>query len=267
MIDTHCHLDFDAYNDDLDAVIRRALTAGVARVIIPSVDVAAADGAIQMAQAHRGVFACIGIHPNNTSAFDTDGAQAITRMTLQAGQPKVVALGEIGLDYYRDHSPKEVQHRAFIAQLDLAARLALPVIIHNRDASDDLLPILESWVRDLDEPLRSRPGVMHSFSASQAIAERTLAIGFYLGFTGPITFKNAESTRQIAARVPLDRLLVETDAPYLTPMPHRGERNEPAYIPYIVERLASLHSISAVEMARITTENAERLFTGIGTIA
>lgn len=172
----------------------------------------------------------------------------------------VVAIGEIGLDYYWDKSPKEAQWAAFEAQLRLAAELALPVIIHNRDAHEDTIAILERWAAELPPALQGRAGVMHSFSAPAPIAERALTCGFYIGFSGPITFKKADALRHIAASVPTERLLVETDAPYLTPEPHRGQRNSPAYIPYIVERLASVHRLDANELARQTTLNAERLF-------
>lgn len=265
LIDTHCHIDFDAFAADREAVLERARQAGVERLIIPSVELAVADGAARLAETQTGIFACVGIHPTSTAHFDDDGAATLARMAEQAAHPRVVALGEIGLDYHWDTSPKPVQMRAFTAQLELAARLGLPVIIHNRDASDDLLPVLEEWVKGLDEPLRSHPGVMHSFSAPAAMAERALAIGFYLGFTGPITYKNAEVTRQVAATMPIDRILVETDAPYLTPIPHRGQRNEPSYIPLIVDRLAALRGLSAAEMGSITTANAERLFTRMAT--
>jgi TatD DNase family protein len=260
MIDTHCHLDFDAFDADRDAVLDRARAAGVTRIIIPSVDVEGADGAIALAQTTPGVFACVGIHPNSTAGFDADPSAMLARIEAQARQSGIVAFGEIGLDYYRDHSPRETQHRAFAAQLELAARLSLPVIIHNRDASEDTIPMLEAWARDLPPTLRDRPGVLHSVSAPPELVERALAAGFYIGFTGPITYRNADQTRRIAAAAPLERLLVETDAPYLTPTPHRGERNEPAYIPLIVDRLAALHNITADEMAAITTANAVRLF-------
>ncbi|MFZ4816845.1 MAG: TatD family hydrolase, partial [Phototrophicaceae bacterium] len=162
--------------------------------------------------------------------------------------------------YYRDRAPKDQQFKAFEAQLALATELELPVIIHNRDASEDVLTILEQWVKTLPPALKDRTGVMHSFSAPESIAQRTLAAGFYLGFTGPITYKNADSLRHIAAQIPLDRILVETDGPFLTPHPHRGARNEPAYIPLIVERLATLRQISVEQLAAATTQNAERLF-------
>jgi TatD DNase family protein len=177
-----------------------------------------------------------------------------------ATNSKVVAIGEIGLDYYRDRTSPQQQRIAFEAQLSLAAELELPVIIHNREASDDVLAILESWVTGLPDALRQRPGVLHSFSAPENIAKRALAIGFYLGFTGPITFKNADELRSVARNVPLDRMLVETDGPFLTPVPYRGKRNEPAYIPHIVSALAALKQLSDTDMGRHTTENAQRLF-------
>ncbi len=257
LIDTHCHLNFDSYDEDRAAVIERAADAGVTRVIIPSVDLAAGQEGIDLADQYAGVYAAAGVHPNSTVDFGDADLEAIA---AQAAHPKVVAIGEIGLDYYWDKSPKDVQKRAFEAQLALAARLELPVIIHNREASEDVIAVLESWTRDLPESLRERPGVLHSFSASAAVAERALAIGFYLGFTGPITFKNADDLRRIAAAVPLDRILVETDGPFLTPMPHRGKRNEPAYIPLIVDRLAALKTVTVDQMGAATTENALRLF-------
>ncbi len=257
MIDTHCHLNFDSYDADRDQVIARAAAAGVARVINPGVDEASSRAALDLAAQHAGIYAAVGVHPNDTAHFSDDDLVWIEQL---ARQPKVVAIGEIGLDYHWNDSPKDMQFRAFEAQLALAARLELPVIIHNREASEDVIAILESWARDLPPALRARPGVLHSFSAPQSIADRALAAGFYLGFTGPITFKNADDLRRVAASAPLDRILTETDAPFLTPTPHRGKRNEPAYIPLIVERLASLHALPTAQMAAATVANAERLF-------
>jgi TatD DNase family protein len=257
MIDTHCHLNFEGFDEDRPAVLERAAAVGVTRIIIPSVDLPTIGDILALARTTDGIYAAVGVHPNSTAAFATED---IDTLTEAARQPKVVAIGEIGLDYYWDKSPKATQARAFEAQLELAARLELPVIVHNREASDDVLPILETWVKTLPASLRERPGVLHSFSAPAAIAERALAAGFYLGFTGPITYKNADDLRRIAASTPLDRILVETDAPFLTPTPHRGKRNDPTYIPLIVERLATLHQILFAAMAAATTENTERLF-------
>jgi TatD DNase family protein len=257
MIDTHCHLNFNTYDDDRGEVIARAADAGVTRIINPGIDVQSSQAGITLAGQFEGIFAAVGVHPNSTADFD---AETLRHIETLAGSQGVVAIGEIGLDYYWDKSPKDAQRRAFEAQLDLAARLSLPVIIHNREASDDVIAILESWAAALPMPIRGRPGVLHSFSAPGAIAERAVAAGFYLGFTGPITYKNADDLRRVAADTPLDRLLVETDGPFLTPVPHRGDRNEPAYIPLIVRRLAGLKQIAEETLGRITTENAIRLF-------
>lgn len=257
MIDTHCHINFDAYDDDRDAVVQDAAAAGVTRIIIPSVDVQSTQDALQLSQQYEGIFATAGVHPNHTSDFD-EAMQ--TALEQHAQQPKMVAIGEIGLDYHWDKSPKDTQMSAFRTQLALAAKLELPVIIHNREASHDVLSVLEEWVTTLPDALKERPGVLHSFSAEAEYAERALAIGFYLGFTGPITFKKATDLHSVARSVPLDRILVETDGPFLTPHPYRGKRNKPEYIPYIVDRLASLKQISTDEMAQATTANAERLF-------
>ncbi len=258
LIDTHCHLNFHSYKDDLDAVVARAADIGVTRVINPGIDTATSREAIRLAAQFPGIYAAVGVHPNSTAEFDGTMLDAIESL---AGQPKVVAIGEIGLDYHWDKSPKEKQIAAFEAQLALAARLGLPVIIHNREASDDVIAILEAWANELPSTLRERPGVLHSFSAPPETAQRALAIGFYLGFTGPITYKNADELRRIAASLPIDRILVETDGPFLTPAPHpRKHRNEPAYIPLIVDRLAALRQISNEEMGNVTTDNAVRLF-------
>lgn len=257
MIDTHVHLNFDAYDADRDAVIERAAWADVTRLVNPGVDEATSRAAVALASQYAGIYAAVGIHPNSTANFTVAD---LTWIEALAQQPKVVAIGEIGLDYHWDDSPKDMQFKAFEAQLALAARLELPVIIHNREASEDVMTILEAWARDLPPALRERPGVLHSFSAPREIAERALAAGFYLGFTGPITYKNADDLRRIAASVPLERIVVETDGPYLTPTPHRGKRNEPSYIPLMVERLAALKTMPVEEMAVATEANAVRLF-------
>lgn len=257
MVDTHCHLNFHVYDEDRDAVIQRANDADVKRIIIPAIDIESCQEAIALASTHTAVYAALGIHPNSTSTFDHHHLDELQHM---AGAAKVVSIGEIGLDYYWDKSPKGNQIQAFEAQLALAAELELPVIIHNREASEDVIQVLEAWTADLPPALQDRPGVLHSFSASAAIAEQALALGFYLGFTGPVTFKKADDLRDIARQVPAERILVETDGPYLTPTPHRGKRNEPAYIPFIVDRIAGLKGMSQADMAKITTENAQQLF-------
>ncbi len=257
LIDTHCHLDFDRYDGDRDAVIQRAHEVGVTRIIIPATHIDGIQGCLDFATQYDGVYAAVGVHPNSTAAFESEW---IHQIEAASQNDKVVAIGEIGLDYYWDKSPVETQKRAFKAQLGLAAKLELPVIIHNREASDDVMEILEEWVSDLPTTIKGRPGVLHSFSAPQEIAERAIAAGFYLGFTGPVTFKNAADLRSVVAMIPQDRILVETDGPFLAPVPYRGKRNEPAYIPHIIDRLAGVRKIAADEMAKRSTENAIRLF-------
>lgn len=258
LIDTHCHLDFDTFDGQRDEIVSEAAAAGVTRIVNPGTSVERSQAAVDLAARYPGVYAAVGVHPTSTAGWSGAELDAIRDL---AAQPKVVALGEIGLDYHWDDSPKETQWRALEAQLSLAAALELPVILHNRDSSDDLLDILARWVPTLPPPLRDRPGVLHSFSAPQAIADRALSLGFYLGFTGPVTFKNADDLRRIAARVPDDRILVETDAPFLTPHPYRGRRpNRPAYVRFVAERLAALRVVSNDTFAALSTANAERLF-------
>lgn len=257
LIDTHCHIDFEQYDTDRDAVMARAAAVGVTRIINPATDIESGAAALTLADHYTGLYVAVGIHPNSTASYQASDLEAIQE---QARHPKAIAIGEIGLDYYRDWSPKEKQRAAFEDQLSLAARLQLPVIIHNREASEDILAILADWMPTLPESLQTRPGVLHSFSASREVADRALELGFYLGFTGPITYKNADDLRTIAAQVPLDRLLVETDGPFLTPVPHRGKRNEPAYVAYVAEQLAALHSVPDEAFRQATTRNAERLF-------
>ena len=257
LVDTHCHLNFDRFDDDRLQVLQRAVAAGVHRVIMPAIDLKSSREILTLTDDFRGLYAAVGIHPNSTDKLEHCTLQQLEDF---AHHEPVIAIGEIGLDYYWDKNPRALQRRSFEAQLQLAAQLELPVIIHNRDASDDVLAVLENWAPTLPDSLRRRPGVLHSFSGSTAHAERALSLGFYLGFTGPITFKKADELRAIAGQVPLDRLLVETDAPFLTPHPYRGKRNEPAYVCYVNQMLAQLHGLTCEDMARRTTANAERLF-------
>jgi len=258
LIDTHCHLDFDSYDGLRDALVQEAAEAGVTRIINPGASLDRSRAAVGLAARYPGVYAAVGVHPNSTA--DWSDAH-LDELRALAAEPKVVAIGEIGLDYHWDDSPRETQWRAFEAQLALAAELALPVIIHNRDASNDVLDILARWTPTLPPSLRDRPGVLHSFSAPQATAERALSLGFYIGFTGPVTFKNADDLRRIAAQVPDDRILIETDGPFLTPHPYRGRRpNRPAYVRFIAERLAALRLVADDIFAAQSTANAERLF-------
>ncbi len=257
LIDTHCHLDFHAYDTDRDVVVANATANGITRIINPGTDLITSQGAISMSETYSAVYAGVALHPNSTASWSPEAIVALEHL---AAHPKVIAIGEIGLDYYWDKVPKGIQQAAFEAQLELARRLKLPIIIHNRDASEDVIATLKAWIPSLPPDLKANPGVMHSFSASVDIAETALGLGFYLGFTGPVTFKNADELRQVAAAVPLDRILIETDGPYLTPHPYRGQRNEPAHVRLVAERMAMLHQVSEAEFAAISTANAERLF-------
>ena len=257
LVDTHCHLNFERYDHDRGEVIKRASTAGVNRIIIPAIDAQSAGEALQLAQHYDRIFVAVGIHPNSSADYSQ---QALKTIELMLDKNKVVAIGEIGLDYYRDRSPKNVQRQAFEAQLSLAAQYGIPVIIHNREADKDTLSILKEWVKNLPVQIQDRPGVLHSFSAPQEIAEQVLSLGFYLGFTGPITFNTAQELRRVAGLTPLDRILVETDGPFLTPVPYRGQRNEPAYLVHIAETLADIKGTSPEAIAKATTDNAIRLF-------
>lgn len=259
LVDTHCHLNLKQFEDDLDAVIQRAREAGVIQIIIPAIDLETCESAIQLAKRYTGVFVAVGIHPNSTADFQSSQLDRLREWATT--EPKVVAIGEIGLDYHWQLSPPEKQKEAFEGQLQLARELSLPVIIHNREASADTVSILSAWQSTTTSPhSHGRVGVLHSFSASMAIADQVLELGFHLGFTGPITYKNADELRQVAVRVPHDRLLIETDAPYLAPQTRRGKRNESAYVVAVAERLAALHQLSLEKIASITTENACRLF-------
>jgi TatD DNase family protein len=253
LIDTHCHLDFDLFDEDRTQVIDQAVESGVQRIIVPAIDLENCPVVIKLAKRYENIFAAVGVHPNSSAGWQDSWIEALRDF---AQHEKVIAIGEIGLDYYWDRSPKEVQHRALSQQLALAAELELPVIIHNRDSSADVLRLLA------ESPLNGRPnpGVLHSFSGNWETAAAALEMGFYLGFTGPVTFKKADDLRRIATQVPLDRILVETDAPFLAPQPRRGKRNEPAFVTYTAQRLADILALDFEVFARQTTENAAKLF-------
>lgn len=260
IIDTHCHLDFDWFDEDREQVIERAAEAGVERMIVPGLDVRSCREILKIADAFPEVYAAIGVHPNSGTTWKPSTLKELTELVQH---PKVVAIGEIGLDYYRDRTPQDIQREIFREQLELASETDLPVIIHSRDAFEDVLEILSEWKNQLEKAnkfLAEKPGVLHSYSGTIGQARQALAMKFFLGFTGPVTFRNAEALREVAAEVPEDRLLVETDAPFLTPAPHRGKRNEPAYVRFIVDKIAEVRNTSSLELGARTTKNAENLF-------
>ena len=242
-------------------MIKRAKKAGLVWILNPGIDLETNQAAIELSNQYSGLIsAAVGIHPN----FGKPWSQALFEsLKEQAQSVGVVAVGEIGLDYYRQHTPFPQQRQMFKTQLALAAELSLPVIIHNRDSTRDLMEILSQWYGELKQsghPLAKRPGVLHSYSADTDTARAALKMNFYIGISGPVTFNNAQIRKSVTRNLPLESLLLETDAPFLTPHPHRGQRNEPAYIPLIAEEIARLHNISPKQVAEITFANAQRLF-------
>jgi TatD DNase family protein len=262
LIDSHCHLDLEQFDPDRPDVLQRARAAGVDTIVIPGIDLAQNRAALALAEREQGLYVAVGVHPNSASAFDE---QTLAELRRLAALRKVVAFGEIGLDYYWDKVAPEQQRRAFVQQLDLAAELGLPVIIHSRDANADVADVLRAWVSGdcfHSSLLAKRPfvGVLHAFSGDLALAEEAYEWGFVLSLGGPVTFRNARDLHALAPKLRLDRLMLETDAPYLTPHPWRGQRNEPAYVAVVVEQLAHLYGVTPVEVAQATTAVAQRFF-------
>ncbi len=251
LFDTHVHLNDDQFNDDLEEVIERAGLNGVGRVVVVGFDEKTIKRAIELIDAYDFMYAAIGWHPVDAIDCTDNYLEWIEELTAH---PKVVAIGEIGLDYHWDKSPKDVQQAVFRRQIQLAKKLDLPIIIHNREATEDVVTILE------EEGAEEVGGIMHCFSGSPETAKRCLDMNFYISLGGPVTFKNAVKPKEVAKEVPLDRLLIETDCPYLAPHPFRGKRNEPSYVKLVAEQIAALKEISFDEVAKATTENANRLF-------
>src|SRR5687768_11588995 len=254
--DSHAHIDGSEFDTDREQVIERAHAADVSAILnVGTGDPhsGAFERAIELGRSHESIYTAIGTHPHDARLYD-DEAEAKVRTLIASGK-RVVAWGEIGLDFHYDNSPREVQVAVFKRQLRAARDLNLPVIIHTREAEGETIDILKT-----DYDGAPRRGVFHCFSGSADLAKRALEIGFMISFSGIVTFKKAEELRNIARQVPLDRLLIETDCPYLTPVPHRGKRNEPAYVVEVARCLAGLHSIEIDDLGRITTENFMRFF-------
>jgi TatD DNase family protein len=266
LADSHSHLtmvfDGDARGaprapspSEVREILGRARDAGVTRFLVPGTTREDAPRAVEIAEAHDGVFAAVGIHPHEAKDFDEDVDLAL--FARLAASRKVVAVGEIGLDFHYDHSPRDVQRRALTAQLAFARERELPVLLHNRLSEADLLPILREVAPGGPDALR---GVFHSFCADVATAREALGLGYLVSFSGMLTFKTADNVREVAAALPLHAMLLETDAPYLAPAPFRGRPNEPAYMVRTAERLAQLHGTDLAEVARATTAAFDRLF-------
>jgi TatD DNase family protein len=248
IVDSHAHLDFSQFDDDRETVIERAQDAGLVAVLNVGTDLASSRAAVALAERYDFVYATVGVHPHDAKTVTPAVLEALRTL---ADHEKVVAVGEIGLDYYRDLSPRPVQRRAFADQLALASDLGLPVVIHSRDAHDDVLTILQGW---------NGVGVFHSYAGGPERLDQVLDLGFLVGISGPVTFRSAHRLREVAAVVPLGRLLVETDAPFLTPVPHRGKRNEPAYVRHVAEAIARARQVSFDTVAERVTENFSHLF-------
>ncbi len=265
IVDTHVHLDDRRYAQDLDAVLRRAVGQDVTACIVIGTDLPSSQAAIALAERYAAgpcrLYAAVGVHPTSADALTPASLKQLAEL---AQHPRVVAIGEIGLDYYwprqRDRNwacaePPQ-QRRAFFKQLALAADLGLPAVIHDRDAHEDTLRTLRDWVAEGAQ----RTGTLHAYAGGLEWLEEALALGLYIGMDGPVTFGNASNLHAVAREVPLERLLLETDGPYLTPVPHRGKRNEPAYLTFVAQKIAELRGVTPKAIARATTENAIRLF-------
>lgn len=253
-VDTHAHLFYPNFNGEIDQIIQRALNAGIEKIIIPATDLGSSKEAINLADKYEMVYAAVGVHPHDTKEWNTSFINILEELSQNN---KVVAIGEIGLDYYYDFSPKETQIEAFIAQIELALKVNKPIIIHNRDANDDIMNIIRKYK---DSNLRAQ---FHCFTGNLNDAKELIRLGHFISFTGNVTFKKAEILRNLVSKIELENLLLETDSPFMTPVPHRGKRNEPSYLPLIAETIADIHNLGIDDVSRTTNFNVYKLF-GIG---
>lgn len=251
LFDTHVHLNARQFKEDREEVIKRAFEAGVKYMTVVGFDEETIELAIEIAEKHDTIYASVGWHPVDAIDFRPKHLQLLRELS---DHPKVVALGEMGLDYYWDKSPKEVQAEVFREQIKLAKEVNLPIIIHNREATDDVIAILQ------EEHAAEVGGIMHCFTAEEEYIQPCLDMNFYISLAGPVTFKNAKQLKEIAKRIPLERLLIETDAPYLAPHPNRGKRNEPAYVTLVAKEIAALRQIDYDSICNVTTRNAFEIY-------
>ncbi len=263
LVDSHCHLDFPDFADEADAVVSRAAAAGIGRMVTICTALSRLDRTLDLTARHESVFGAVGVHPHEAEA---EGAGAtVERLAEIAALPKIVGIGETGLDFFYDHSPRDLQETSFRNHIRAARATGLPLIVHTRNADADTLRVLrEEGAGERDQPLH---GLIHCFSADRHFAEVVLDFGFYISFSGILTFPKSDGLRAVARELPLDRLLVETDAPYLAPVPRRGKRNEPALVVHTAARLAELKDVSPAELARRTTANFHTLFTRVPPVA
>lgn len=251
LFDTHVHLNDDQFKEDIEEVIKRAQEAGVSSMVVVGFDRATITRAMELIEEYAFIYAAIGWHPVDAIDMLDEDLAWIEELS---SHPKVVAIGEMGLDYHWDKSPRDIQKEVFRKQIRLAKKVKLPIVIHNREATADIVDILK------EEHAEEVGGIMHCFSGSPEVAKECLNMNFYISLGGPVTFKNAKKPKEVAVEVPLDKLLIETDCPYLAPHPYRGKRNEPAYVKLVAEQIAELKGLTFEEVAVATNQNARKLF-------
>ncbi len=251
LFDSHAHLDAERFDEDRDAVIERAQEAGVELIMNPGADFESSKRAVELSKKHDIIYAAVGIHPHDVKDMNEEMLEAIKVM---AEEKKVMAIGEIGLDYYYDYSPRDIQKKWFVEQIRLAKSMGLPIIVHDRDANQDVMDILKS------ESAFETGVLMHCYSGSAELASQYVKLGAMLSIAGPVTFKNARKTVEVVQTVPLERLLIETDSPYLTPVPYRGKRNESSYVKHVAEKIAEIKGLDYEVVAEQTLINAKRYF-------
>ena len=270
LTDTHCHLNLDKFDTDRDAVLRRAVEAGVGKMLVPGLDLESSRSAINLSDSYSNIYAAVGFHPTDIEKMTPGNLEELCKL---AEHPKVAAIGEIGLDYYwvNESDKRSEQRKKLISLLELANAVNKPIILHLReehdaeigDATNDLFDILKDWqdkLLSLNHPLRFKPGVFHSFNGNLDSARRAIQMEYLIGITGAVTYKKSKSQRDMIRQLSLDRILIETDAPFQTPVPHRGRRNEPGFVTYIADKIAEVHQTTREKVAEITTANATRLF-------
>lgn len=249
--DTHAHLDDRKYREDQDLVISRAKEAGLELIVNVGYNIASARRTVELTKKYDLIYGTVGMHPHDAKDLDGDGLRELKRL---AQEPKIVAIGEIGLDYHYDHSPRDVQQRVFRRMIGLAQEVKLPIVIHDREAHEDVFRIL------CEEKAEEVGGIFHCYSGSWPLAKEAIEMGFYISIAGPITFHNAKKTVEVVKEVPLEWLLIETDSPYLAPVPYRGKRNEPAHVVKVAEMIAQIKGLEVEEVGRVTTANGKRAY-------
>lgn len=270
LTDTHCHLYLEQFTGDIDAVIQRAVEEGVEKMLVPGMDLESSYEAVKLAETHANVFAAVGFHPTDIEKLSD---RTFAELSKLAEHKKVIAIGEIGLDYYwvKEDDRQMLQRQNMKPHLELAMAVNKPIILHLREKNDadtgnatnDLFELLEPWHKKLaqtNHSLQFKPGVFHSFNGNLDSAKRAIGMNFFIGITGPVTYKKNDSQRDLVAQLPLERILIETDSPFQTPVPHRGERNEPANVRLIADKIAEVHRTTRETIANVTTANANRLF-------